>query len=90
MTKIGYAAFYYCYNLENVYCKAITPPTVDLEYYNWYAFYINASGRKIYVPKASVEAYKAAEGWNEYADAIVGYNFPKKNVQFIGGITGIQ
>ena len=35
----------------------------------------NASGRKIYVPAASVEAYKAADGWSDYADYIVGYDF---------------
>ena len=34
----------------------------------------NASGRKIYVPTASVDAYKS-EYWSEYADAIEGYNF---------------
>ena len=38
-------------------------------------FYSNASGRKIYVPMESVEAYKNAEGWSDYADAIEGYNF---------------
>ena len=30
----------------------------------------NASGRKIYVPRNSVEAYKAAQYWSEYADYI--------------------
>ena len=35
----------------------------------------NASGRKIYVPMESVEAYKSAEYWKNYADAIEGYNF---------------
>ena len=35
----------------------------------------NASGRKIYVPAESVEAYKAAKRWSDYADDIVGYDF---------------
>ena len=35
----------------------------------------NASGRKIYVPTDSVEAYKTAEGWSDYADAISPYDF---------------
>ena len=35
----------------------------------------NASNRKIYVPMESVEAYKSAEYWKNYADAIVGYDF---------------
>jgi hypothetical protein len=38
-------------------------------------FYYNASGRKIYVPSASVEAYKAARYWSEYASDIEGYEF---------------
>lgn len=36
-------------------------------------FYNNASGRKIYVPTESVEAYKA--GWSDYASYIEGYDF---------------
>jgi hypothetical protein len=40
-----------------------------------YIFYNNAADRLIYVPLESVEAYKSAERWSEYADAIVGYNF---------------
>ena len=38
-------------------------------------FYDNASGRKIYVPAASVEAYKRANYWSGYAADIVGYDF---------------
>ena len=38
-------------------------------------FDYNASGRKIYVPMESVEAYKSAEYWSEYASDIIGYNF---------------
>jgi hypothetical protein len=29
----------------------------------------------INVPTASVDAYKAAGGWKDYADIIVGYDF---------------
>jgi hypothetical protein len=38
-------------------------------------FDTNVSGQKIYVPRNSVEAYKSAEYWKEYADDIVGYDF---------------
>ena len=38
-------------------------------------FDINASGRKIYVPMESVEAYKSASGWSSYKSYIVGYDF---------------
>lgn len=35
----------------------------------------NASERKIYVYRTSVDDYKAASGWSKYADSIVGYDF---------------
>ena len=46
---------------------------IDLGY--WWAFDNNASGRKIYVPRESVKAYKSASYWSGYADYIVGYEF---------------
>ena len=70
VTTIGEGAFYWCNSLTSVYCKAITPPAGGI-----YMFSDNASGRKIYVPMESVEAYKSASYWSEYADDIVGYNF---------------
>ena len=76
VTSIGDEAFSGCSNLTSVYCKAVTPPAVELLYDNhWFAFDNNASDRKIYVPTESVEAYKSASGWRDYADAIVGYDF---------------
>ena len=71
MTEIGTEAFYYCSSLKEVYCKPATPPTANKGVYStWYAFDYNASGRKIYVPIGSGNAYKAADGWSRYADAI--------------------
>ena len=70
VTEIGEWAFAGCESLKEVYCKPTTPPSGDK-----YMFYLNASGRKIYVPTESVEAYKAADGWKEYANDIVGYDF---------------
>ena len=70
VTTIGNSAFNWCESLTSVYCKATTPPDEG-----FYMFYKNASGRKIYVPMESVEAYKSAYGWSEYASDIVGYNF---------------
>ena len=68
---IDYSTFKDCKSLINVYCKAITPPYLRHDE----VFDGNASGRVIYVPAESVEAYKSADGWSEYASAIVGYNF---------------
>ena len=50
-------------------------PIAVADYFgDWGAFDGNASGRKIYVPRQSIEAYKSASYWKNYADAIVGYN----------------
>ena len=70
VTSIGYCAFSDCTSLTSVYCKPTTPPTGGD-----YMFGFNASGRKIYVPRESVDAYKAASYWNAYASDIVGYDF---------------
>ena len=76
VTTIGYSAFQYCSSLTSVYCKAITPPALALNYSgDCKAFDNNASGRKIYVPMESVEAYKSASYWSDYKSYIVGYNF---------------
>ena len=68
--EIGGYAFDGCTSLTSVYCKPTTPPSGY-----WQMFDNNASGRKIYVPTESVNEYKAAEYWSEYADDIVGYDF---------------
>ena len=59
-------AFYYCSKLKYVYCKPTTPPTLV----GSYVFDDNASGRKIYVPAESVDAYRGALYWSEYASMI--------------------
>ena len=71
VTTIGNYAFYGCDNLSSVYCKAVTPPALG----GTYVFDSNGSGRKIYVPAGSVNAYKSATRWSEYASRIVGYDF---------------
>ncbi len=69
VATIGFGAFT-SENLKTVYCKATTPPTVEE-----YIFGEKNKARSIYVPADSVEAYKAASGWSNYADEIVGHNF---------------
>ena len=72
VTTIGNYAFAGCISLTSVYCKAITPPSLGFcAYYG----YFGDIGCPIYVPAESVEEYKAAENWSEYAADIVGYNF---------------
>ena len=71
VTTIGGGAFYKCDSLTSVYCKATTPPSLD----GTDIFDDNGSGRKIYVPRQSVNVHKNAKGWSKYADTIVGYDF---------------
>ena len=75
VTEIGRLAFSGCTSLKEVYCKPKTPPMEAWVDFGWDAFSSNASGRKIYVPRASVEAYKQAAYWKDYANDIVGYDF---------------
>ncbi len=70
VTSIKGEAFGACTALASVYCEPTTPPMGAGS-----MFYGNASDRKIYVPNASVDAYKSAQYWSDYADAIVGYDF---------------
>ena len=70
VTSIGKYLFSDCTSLKSVYCKPSTPPIGDSS-----MFYNNASGRKIYVPRDSVDAYKSASYWSSYKSYIVGYDF---------------
>ena len=70
VTSIGTCAFYDCSSSTSVYCKATTPPAGGSNMFGY-----DASGLKIYVPTASVDAYKSAEYWKDYAWYIVGYDF---------------
>ncbi|MBP3382494.1 MAG: leucine-rich repeat protein [Tidjanibacter sp.] len=70
VTSIGRFAFSGSTHLAEVYCKPTTPPSLDYD-----AFEYNAEGRKIYVPAESVDAYKSAQYWSDYANDIVAYDF---------------
>ncbi len=77
VTSIGYQAFYNCRSLTEVYCKPTTPPAGGYDmfsYYNYNSGY-KPIGCKIYVPRNSVSAYKAATYWSDYASYIEGYDF---------------
>lgn len=68
VTLIDGDAFYGCNSLSDVYCLPTTPPACRYGAFSDYS--------TIYVPSASVSAYKSApEYWNYYTDKIVGYDF---------------
>ena len=54
-------AFANCPLLEDVYCRANTPPTCNDSFYDSYIEYI-----KLHVPAESVDAYKAADPWKNF------------------------
>ena len=62
------SAFNGCSSLESVTLKAVTPPAL-----NYVVFNIDEQDKfVIHVPESAVDAYKAAEGWAEYAEYIRG------------------
>ena len=65
ITTIGSNAFQYCYYIKTIIVRATTPPTLGSN-----ALY-GVTPTAIYVPSASVEAYKSASGWSAFASKIV-------------------
>jgi hypothetical protein len=68
ITNIGSAAFFSCSNLTTVTLLSTTPPVLGGD--NVFDPYSELSVLKIYVPAESVQAYKTAQYWTEYANSI--------------------
>lgn len=64
-TNISYRVFESCTSLLSVTVLSATPPTVGS-----YMFINGSSNAVIYVPAESVDTYKAASGWSDYASRI--------------------
>ena len=64
LTSIGGGVFYSCSGLTSITVNATTPPTLGE-----FAF-DSTSNYPIYVPASSVNAYKSATNWSNYADRI--------------------
>ena len=58
MTSIGVGAFEDCDGLTNIYVKASTPAKTEGR--------LGCEEATLYVPKGSLEAYKAADYWKEF------------------------
>ena len=65
VTEIGNYAFQYWSRVESIFVEATTPPTIGTAVFSG-----QASGRKIYVPNESLNAYKTATKWSTYANDI--------------------
>jgi hypothetical protein len=68
ITSIGGSAFGQIpsASLKTIYCKSINPPIQSG------GLNLDLSIAKIYVPTNSLDAYKSATNWSEYADIMVG------------------
>ena len=66
LTYIGDRSGQYAANGLKLVCLATTPPTREASGNNAQWYMVSA----IYVPEASVDAYKAASGWSAYAKKI--------------------
>ena len=65
LTSIGDHAFYYCTGLSSMTALPVVPPTGADQMFGWNYF------SNIYVPYGSVDAYKTAEYWKDYAHQIL-------------------
>ncbi|MBQ9338721.1 MAG: leucine-rich repeat protein [Paludibacteraceae bacterium] len=68
VTSIGREAFYNCTSLTSVTIEAGTPPTIG-EYCFYYTD-TNPLNISVYVPCGTLDAYKNAAGWSDYASKI--------------------
>ena len=71
VTSIGNYAFRNCWALTSITVLAATPPTLGSN------AFLGTGDCPIYVPAASIDAYKSADGWSSYADRI----FPIEETQ---------
>lgn len=62
ITAIGSRAFYRCYALSSITCKAVTPPACGEDAFRYVDDFI-----PVYVPDGSVKAYKSADKWNYFS-----------------------
>lgn len=66
IAKINNNAFYDCGNLVSLSVHATVPPTLDTYAFNSFT----PANCVLRVPEESIELYKAAEGWKDFADIV--------------------
>ena len=66
VTTIGKCAFSSCGSLVEIKCEAVEPPSCSWGVFN----YVNTNNCKLYVPEESIEKYRAADQWKDFANII--------------------
>lgn len=69
VAALGSSAFMSCHDLTSIRIDAVVPPEVGLYMYN------DTKNGPLYVPAESVDSYKSADGWKEYASRIMPIEF---------------
>jgi hypothetical protein len=64
VTSIDDYAFYDCNGLTDIFCWAMTPPTVN------YWTFSSCYGATLFVPEEAVNAYKAADYWKNFTNMV--------------------
>ena len=72
VTKVGSPIFYSCFGLEELVLLPIVPPSVSEECDGEGHLWGDDIDVRIIVPQSSVEAYRTAPMWRNYASMIVG------------------
>jgi hypothetical protein len=68
--SIGYYAFCECSGLTSIMFNSATPATIVLGDFGYNKFLNDTNNCPVYVPSGSVNIYKEATGWTDYADRI--------------------
>jgi len=66
VTNISNHAFAYCDNLEDIYCRAESVPTTDVEAF----FGTPIASATLHVPEGSIEKYKATSPWKDFGNIV--------------------
>jgi len=75
VTSIGSRTFERCWSLSSLYMKPTTPPTIQADTFSTGSSSYTNPLVRIYVPRASCAAYKAATNWSTWAANIYPYDY---------------
>ena len=63
VVEIEESVFDGCTNLRKISCEAATPPTCGTDAFRG----VDKSNCKLFIPKASIDAYKVADEWEDFS-----------------------